>query len=100
MHTISFNTAANYFLGLGEGDKGLGVGPGPSFIETSRTKMTTTRLRTYVQTFYSTDFTLVVLDPEKGVCADPVGGVATLGEGGPGPPVGVSERQLSLDRKG
>jgi hypothetical protein len=41
-----------------------------------------------------------VLDPEKGVCTDPVGGDATLGVGGPGPPVGVSERQLSLDREG
>ncbi len=41
-----------------------------------------------------------VLDPEKGVCADPVGGDATLGVGGPGPPVRVSERQLSLDRGG
>jgi hypothetical protein len=41
-----------------------------------------------------------VLDPEKGVCADPVGGDATLGVGGPGPPVGISERQLSLDREG
>ncbi len=41
-----------------------------------------------------------VLDLEKGVCADPVEGDATLGVGGPGPPVGVSERQLSLDRGG
>jgi hypothetical protein len=39
-----------------------------------------------------------VLDPEKGECADPVEGDAILGVGGPGPPVGVSERQLSLDR--
>jgi hypothetical protein len=31
---------------------------------------------------------------------DPVGGDATLGVEGPGPPVGVSERQLSLDREG
>ncbi len=44
--------------------------------------------------------TLLVLDPEKGVCADPVEGDATLGVGGPGPPVGVSERQSSLDRGG
>jgi hypothetical protein len=43
---------------------------------------------------------LTVLDPEKGVCADPVGGDATLGVGGPGSPVGVSERQLSLDKEG
>jgi hypothetical protein len=41
-----------------------------------------------------------VLDPEKGVCADPVEGDATLGVGGPGPPLGVSEHQLSLDRGG
>jgi hypothetical protein len=42
-----------------------------------------------------------VLDPEKGECMDPVGGDAILGVGGPGgPPVGVSECQLSLDRGG
>ncbi len=41
-----------------------------------------------------------VLDPEKGVCADPVGRDATLGVGELGPPVGVTERQLNLDRKG
>jgi hypothetical protein len=41
---------------------------------------------------------LCVLDPERGVCADPVGGDATLGVGGPGPPVGAGERQLSPDR--
>jgi hypothetical protein len=41
-----------------------------------------------------------VLDPEKGECADPVGRDAILGVEGPGPPVGVSERQLSLDRGG
>jgi hypothetical protein len=34
------------------------------------------------------------------VCADPVGGNAILGIGGPGPPIRVSERQLSLDRGG
>jgi hypothetical protein len=34
------------------------------------------------------------------VCADPRGGDATLGAGGPGPPIGDSESQLSLDRKG
>jgi hypothetical protein len=39
-----------------------------------------------------------VLDPEKGECADPVEGDAILGVGGLGPPVGVSEHQLSLDR--
>jgi hypothetical protein len=41
-----------------------------------------------------------VLDPSKGVCADPVGRVAILEVKGPGPPVGVSERQLSPDRGG
>jgi hypothetical protein len=41
---------------------------------------------------------IVVLDPSKGACADPVGRVAILGVEGPGPPVGVSERQLSPDR--
>ncbi len=43
---------------------------------------------------------IIVLDPGKGVCADPRGGGATLGAGGPGPPMGDSERQLSLDREG
>jgi hypothetical protein len=43
---------------------------------------------------------VTVLDPEKGVCADPVEEDAILGVGGPGPPFGVSERQLSLDRGG
>jgi hypothetical protein len=41
-----------------------------------------------------------VLDPGKGVCADPVGRDATLGAGGPGPPVGAGEHQLSPDRGG
>jgi hypothetical protein len=41
-----------------------------------------------------------VLDPGKGVCADPRGRDATLGEGGPGPPMGDNERQLRLDRGG
>jgi hypothetical protein len=39
----------------------------------------------------------IVLDPKKGVCVDSVGRDAILGVEGPGPPVGVSERQLSLD---
>jgi hypothetical protein len=43
---------------------------------------------------------VIVLDPKKGVCADPVGRDAILGVEGPGPPVGVSERQLSPDRGG
>jgi hypothetical protein len=42
----------------------------------------------------------IVLDPGKGVCADPRGGDATLGVGGPGPPMGDNERQLNLDRGG
>ncbi len=39
-----------------------------------------------------------VLDPGKGVCEDPVERVAILEVEGPGPPGGVSERQLSPDR--
>ncbi len=42
----------------------------------------------------------IVLDPGKRVCMDPRGRDAALGEGGPGPPVGDNERQLSLDRGG
>ncbi len=41
-----------------------------------------------------------VLNPGKGVCADPRGRDATLGAGGLGPPVGAGERQLSPDRGG
>ncbi len=41
--------------------------------------------------------TVLVLDPGKGVCADPVERVAILEVKGPGPPGGVSERQLSPD---
>jgi hypothetical protein len=41
-----------------------------------------------------------VLDSGKGVCADPVGRDATLGVGGPRPPVGASEHQLSIDKGG
>jgi hypothetical protein len=43
---------------------------------------------------------LTVLDPGKGVCADPRRGDATLGVGGPGPPMGDNEHQLSPDRGG
>jgi hypothetical protein len=43
---------------------------------------------------------LHVLDPSKGVCADPVGRVAILEVKGLGYPVGASERQLSPDRGG
>jgi hypothetical protein len=45
-------------------------------------------------------YSLSVPDPGKGVCGDPVGRVAILEVEGPGPPVGVSERQLSPDRGG
>jgi hypothetical protein len=41
-----------------------------------------------------------VLDPSKGVCADPVERVTILEVKGPGPPGGVSEHQLSPDRGG
>jgi hypothetical protein len=43
---------------------------------------------------------LPVLDPGKGVCADPVERVAILEVKGPGPPGAVRERQLSPDRGG
>jgi hypothetical protein len=39
-----------------------------------------------------------VPDPGKGVCADPVNGGAILEGGGPGPPGGNKERQLSPDK--
>jgi hypothetical protein len=45
-------------------------------------------------------YIVTVLAPLKGVCADPVGRAAILEVKGPGPPVGVSERQLSPDRRG
>jgi hypothetical protein len=41
-----------------------------------------------------------VLNPGKGVCADPVERCAILEVEGPGPPSGDSERQLSPDREG
>jgi hypothetical protein len=41
-----------------------------------------------------------VLDPGKGVCADPVKRGAILEGEGPGPPSGDNERQLSPDRGG
>ncbi len=41
-----------------------------------------------------------VLDPGKGVCADPVETVAILEVKGLGPPGGVSECQLSPERGG
>ncbi len=42
----------------------------------------------------------IVLYPSKGVCVDPVGRVAILEVEGQGPPVWVSERQLSPDGGG
>jgi hypothetical protein len=41
---------------------------------------------------------IIVPDPGKGVCADPVNGGAILGKGGPDPQGGNKERQLSPDR--
>jgi hypothetical protein len=41
---------------------------------------------------------LSVPDPGKGVCADPVSRGAILVGGGPGPPGGNKERQLSPDK--
>ncbi len=43
---------------------------------------------------------ILVLNPGKGVCADPVERGAILEIEGPGPPSGDSERQLSPDRGG
>jgi hypothetical protein len=40
-----------------------------------------------------------VVDPGKGVCADPVNGGAILGKGGTGPQGGNKERQLSPDKE-
>ncbi len=42
---------------------------------------------------------ITVLDPGKGVCADPVNRGAILGKGGTGPQSGNKERQLSPDRE-
>jgi hypothetical protein len=42
---------------------------------------------------------MIVPDPSKGVCADPVNGGAILGKGGPDPQGGNKERQLSPDRE-
>ncbi len=41
---------------------------------------------------------VVVPDPGKGVCGDPVNGVTILEGGGPDPQGGVKERQLSPDK--
>ncbi len=43
---------------------------------------------------------IIVPDPGKGVCADPVNGVAILWRGGPDPQGGNKERQLSPDKGG
>ncbi len=40
-----------------------------------------------------------VPDPGKGLCADPVNRSAILEGGGPGPPGGNKERQLSPDKR-
>ncbi len=45
-------------------------------------------------------YDIIVLNPGKGVCADPVERGAILEVEGPGPPSGDSERQLSPDRGG
>jgi hypothetical protein len=42
---------------------------------------------------------VIVVDPGKGVCADPVNGGAILGKGGTSPKGGNKERQLSPDRE-
>ncbi len=61
-----------------------------------RDRWSTVCIRIYEYVKYN----IFVLDPSKGVCGDPVGRVAILEAEGPGPPVGVSERQLSPDRGG
>jgi hypothetical protein len=43
---------------------------------------------------------VLVADPGKGVCADPVNRDAILGKGATGPGGGDKERQLSLDKEG
>ncbi len=44
--------------------------------------------------------TVLVVDPGKRVCADPVNRDAILGKGGTGPGGGDKEHQSSLDREG
>jgi hypothetical protein len=41
---------------------------------------------------------LLVPDPDKGVCVDPVNGGAILGKGGQEPQGGNKKRQLSPDK--
>jgi hypothetical protein len=43
-------------------------------------------------------YVVSVPHPGKGVCADPVNRIAILEGGGPGPPGGNKERQLSPDK--
>jgi hypothetical protein len=47
---------------------------------------------------YVVHFIPIVPDPGKGVCVDPVNGVAILEGGGPDPQGGNKERQLSPDK--
>jgi hypothetical protein len=49
-------------------------------------------------TYNKTGYTIIVPDPGKGVCADPVNGGAILGKGGPDPQGGNKEHQLSPDK--
>jgi hypothetical protein len=68
-----------------------GAGEGPGFVG---------RLEASAKTIFYSIKKRLVLDPGKGVCTDPRGRDATLGEGEPRPPVRDNERQLSLDRGG
>ncbi len=51
-----------------------------------------------LQVFSGTTGKVTVSDPSKGVCADPVNGVAILERGGPDPQGGNKEHQLSPDK--
>ncbi len=42
--------------------------------------------------------TIIMMDPGKGVCADPVNGGAILGKGGPDPHSRDREHQLAPDK--
>ncbi len=50
----------------------------------------------YLPTLY---LGVLVPDPGKGVCADPVNGGAILGKGGLDPQGGNEERQMSPDKR-
>jgi hypothetical protein len=52
----------------------------------------------YLHNYYYCFIAIIVPDPGKGVCADPVNRGAILEGGGPGPPDGNKERQLSPDK--